>query len=191
MPRSKRKRGNRKINPTFFVFCEGKTEASYVAYLRKNFRIPIQIKTKISGSRINENQIKSCLKHETKTSKDKIFLLYDLDVDGVLDRILAIKNAELLISNPCIELWFLLHFQNQTANLNSEHCLQLLKGHITNYKKGSQRESIMNEICDRVDKAVERANQLNSPKNPSTTVQVFIEIIRDLKEKNKNETQQR
>lgn len=183
MPRSKRKRGNRKINPTFFVFCEGKTEASYVAYLRKTFRIPIQIKTKISGSRLNQKLIKSCLKHETKTSKDKIFLLYDLDVDGVLDRIKAIENAELLISNPCIELWFLLHFQDQTANLNSGNCLQLLKSHVSDYSKGALRDSVMHEICNQVDEALERANQLKSPENPSTTVQVFIKTIKELKKK--------
>lgn len=183
MPRSKRKRGNRKINPTFFVFCEGKTEESYVAYLRKTFRIPIQIRTKTSGRRINQKLVKSCLKHETQTPKDKIFLLYDLDVEGVLDRIQAIENAELLISNPCIELWFLLHFQNQTAPLNSGNCLKHLKNHISNYSKGAQRDSIMNEICNQVDLAVERANQLKSPDNPSTTVQVFIETIKELKEK--------
>ena len=61
--------------------------------------------------------MKSFLKGRPTSSKDKTFLLYDIDVDGIPDKLKKIKNTTLLVSNPCIELWFLLHFKNQTANI--------------------------------------------------------------------------
>ena len=36
------------MNPTFFVFCEGKTEAAYVDLLRRSFRMPVEIIAKVS-----------------------------------------------------------------------------------------------------------------------------------------------
>ncbi|WP_282773954.1 RloB family protein [Phaeodactylibacter xiamenensis] len=181
MARSKRTRGKRKMNPTLFVFCEGETEESYVAFLRSKYRVPIQIKTKIAGNRITQRLVKSYMKGETQTPKDKIFLLYDLDVQGVLERLKKIDKAELLISNPCIELWFLLHYQNQTATLDSGHCLRILKNHIPNYRKGAQKDSVMSGLCEKADAAIERANELSSPDNPSTTVQSFVQLLKDLK----------
>ena len=46
--KAKQPRG-KKMNPTFFVFCEGKTEAAYVDLLRRSFRVPVEI---IAGSAI-------------------------------------------------------------------------------------------------------------------------------------------
>ena len=48
----------KKIKPTFFVFCEGKTEELYVKFLKSQFRIPILIDSKIAKNGINENYIK-------------------------------------------------------------------------------------------------------------------------------------
>lgn len=33
-----RKSKGKQINPTFFVFCEGKTEEQYIEYLRSKFK---------------------------------------------------------------------------------------------------------------------------------------------------------
>jgi len=51
---SKRKR----INPHFWVFCEGKTEESYISYLRSMYRIHIEIVTKIVGNKITDRFIR-------------------------------------------------------------------------------------------------------------------------------------
>ena len=40
--KAKQPRG-KKMNPAFFVFCEGKTEAAYVDLLRRSFRVPVEI----------------------------------------------------------------------------------------------------------------------------------------------------
>ena len=79
MNRNKRISKPRKINPTYFVFCEGKTERSYIEYLRAKYRLPIHIDFQIAKS-ITEKHISSYKKNKANHLKDKIYLVYDLDV---------------------------------------------------------------------------------------------------------------
>ena len=48
------------MNPTFFVFCEGKTEAAYVDLLRRSFRVPVEIIARVSDSNISQPYIDRC-----------------------------------------------------------------------------------------------------------------------------------
>lgn len=107
--KAKQPRG-KKMNPTFFVFCEGKTEAAYVDLLRRSFRMPVEIIAKVSDSNINQQYIDRCKRDRFTTKEDKTFLMFDLDVAGMLERLQKIDDAILLLSNPCIEYWFLLHY---------------------------------------------------------------------------------
>jgi hypothetical protein len=62
--------------------------------------------------------------------------MYDADVTMILDRLLKIKSAKLLASNPSIELWFLLHYKNQTANISTDDCIrELCNRNNNNYKE--------------------------------------------------------
>lgn len=54
MGREKRYSKAKKINPHFWVFCEGETEEAYVKHLRSQYRIPIEIVPKIVGNKITE-----------------------------------------------------------------------------------------------------------------------------------------
>jgi 20S proteasome alpha/beta subunit len=103
MGRERRKSKIRKINPTFYVFCEGETEKEYINYLRSRYRVPIEIKSKISGNKISQRFITSYLSDIIFTKDDKIFLFYDEDVTDIIDKLKAIKNGQLLLTNPCIE----------------------------------------------------------------------------------------
>ena len=49
----------KKINPHFWVFCEGKTEEAYIRFLRSEYRLPVEIVTKIAGCDISERYIRS------------------------------------------------------------------------------------------------------------------------------------
>ena len=95
------------MKPTFFVFCEGETEMAYVKFLRSLYRAPIQVIVKKGKSNISEDYIEKSKNEYVRTEQDKVFLMYDLDVDGMLEQLQKIPNAELLVSNPCVELWFL------------------------------------------------------------------------------------
>lgn len=39
----------KKINPHYWVFCEGETEEAYVRHLRTEYRLPIEIVPKYRG----------------------------------------------------------------------------------------------------------------------------------------------
>jgi len=168
----------KKINPHYWVFCEGETEAAFVAHLRSKLRVPIEIVTKVIGNRITQRLINSHKQGKPIDPKDKDFLIYDADVPVTLERLKAIKSAILIASNPSIELWFLLHYKNQSANISTNDCIRELCNRNRNtYKKGvidSRLEMKLTESCE---KACERAKGLYLFDNPSTNMYVFIEEL--------------
>ena len=56
------------MNLTFFVFCEGKTEAAYVDLLRRNFRVPMEIIARVSDSNISQPYIDRCKRERFTTN---------------------------------------------------------------------------------------------------------------------------
>lgn len=80
---------SRTMKPVFLIFCEGETEEAYLDYLKQAYRSPIRIVPKIEGDSISQRLI-DVRKKELKISKtDKIlvFLMYDMDVPVVNERI--------------------------------------------------------------------------------------------------------
>ena len=183
---SRRKSRGKRINPTFYVFCEGQTEEEYVKFLRSKYRIPIEINSKRAGDDISQRFINSYLKTKTSHKKDQVFLMYDLDVEGTLERLNQIEGT-LLVSNPCIELWFLLHHQDQRASIASENCVRQLGTHCADYEKGKLSENLKNTLIESMDDATERAERLQRFDNPSTTVNDFITELERVKRSKRRE----
>lgn len=182
MRQSNRISKGKQINPTFFVFCEGKTEEHYLLFLRSKYKFPIDIK--IVKSSITEKLILNYKKNKPSHEKDKNYLMYDLDVEGMLPKLQLIKNAELICSNPCFEYWYLLHYQEHNAHLTSENCItKLLHQHKT-YKKGTLDNKLKEKLIEKQDKAINRAAKLKKHQNPSSHV---FQIINDIKAFRKNE----
>ena len=80
---------SRTMKPVFLIFCEGETEEAYLDYLKQAYRSPIRIVPKIERDSISQRLI-DVRKKELKISKtDKIlvFLMYDMDVPVVNERI--------------------------------------------------------------------------------------------------------
>jgi len=168
----------KKINPKFWVFCEGKTEKAYIEFLRTTYRLPIKIIPQIVGSRISDKLILSYLVKREKHPKDQVFLLYDADVREVLQRLKQIINAKLLASNPSIELWFLLHYKNQSARISEAECIrQLCNRNRNGYKKGFIDDKLKQRLNEKQDDACFRAKKTSLFNNPSTNVS---ELIKEL-----------
>lgn len=146
------------MNPTFFVFCEGKTEAAYVDLLRRNFRVPVEIIARVSDSNISQPYIDRCKRDRFTTPEDKTFLMFDLDVPGMLDQLKKIKDATLLLSNPCIEYWFLLHYVNVNREISSSECLEFLKSKDPAYSKGEFSTAMKRILIENIEDATVRAN---------------------------------
>lgn len=85
-------------------------------------------------------------------------------------------NIRLVVSNPCFELWYLLHFQHQTAGLTRPMVVQMLKQHLPEYRKSSLLYPILREstrtAIDRARSLADRAGRevLGPFPNPSTNV---------------------
>ncbi len=73
MARKRSASKGKKINPHFWVFCEGKTEEAYISCLRSKYRIPIEIVSKIVGSKITDRFIKEYKKGNQFMQKTRIF----------------------------------------------------------------------------------------------------------------------
>jgi hypothetical protein len=178
MGRKTRISKGKQMKPNFFVFCEGETEIAYVKFLRSLYRVPIQVITKKGKSNISEDFIVKSKNEYVQTEQDKVFLMYDLDVDGMLEQLQKIPNAELLVSNPCVELWFLLHYQEQKTEISSGKCIQKLQKFSKEYKKGTLSEEEKDVFTKNKALAVERAKKLAEFQNPSSTVYKFMEMLK-------------
>lgn len=168
------------MKPTFFVFCEGKTEAAYVDLLRRNFRVPMEIIARVSDSNISQPYIDRCKRERFTTSEDKTFLMFDIDVPNMLERLRRIKDATLLLSNPCVEYWFLLHYKDVASELTSAECVARLRKHDADYSKGAFSAPMKIRLIESIADAVSRAATKAPYSNPSSTVYLLInEILRN------------
>ena len=111
--------------------------------------------------------------------QDKVFLMYDLDVDGMLEQLQKIPNAELIVSNPCIELWFLLHYQDQKLEISSYKCIKKLQKVSKEYKKGTLSEEEKDVLAKNKDQALERAKKLVEFQNPSTAIHRLLDLLKE------------
>jgi hypothetical protein len=176
---ARRKPQGRQINPTYYVFCEGETEKTYVKHLKSQYRIPIEIDSHVTKNKISTRYINAYLKSKPRDDKDKIFLMYDLDVPEMFDKIRRIPGI-LLASNPCVEYWFLLHHKDQTAELTSKACVLNLCALNSSYKKGALNNDLKRLLVTNKEQAIIRAKAKVIYNNPSSTVYKLIESLESI-----------
>ncbi|MDE5628242.1 MAG: RloB family protein [Muribaculaceae bacterium] len=177
MARKVKQARGKKMNPTFFVFCEGKTEAAYVDLLRRSFRVPVEIIARVSDSNISQPYIDRCKRERFTTQEDKTFLMFDLDVPGMMEHLRKIKDAVLLLSNPCIEYWFVLHYKDINKEMSSAECLALLKGIDADYRKGAFSTVMKKILTDAIEDAAKRAKSKEAYTNPSSTINLLTDEL--------------
>lgn len=127
---------------------------------------------------------------------DEVWCVFDVDENE--DKIQeAVEKAEesdikIALSNPCFEIWFLLHFKFRDTRLTCDDAIKELKDYLPQYSKN---EDIFYKIVDKRDTAISHAKKLNeihkknrnndlySPdSNPSTQVFKLVEYILDYTE---------
>ncbi len=128
---------------------------------------------------------------------DSVWAMFDRDIHSRFDeaRDLARGNGiRLAISNPCFELWGILHYQEQNGPLGRRECQRQLGGLCPNYSAGSSkvfgdREVIEQKYAVAVKRAISsvrsRKEEGKSGGNPSTTVHLLTEFIRRFKSRGK------
>ncbi len=149
--------------PVDLIVCEGETEIDYLRELAKWKRVSIDIK-KSKGT-----DPMSVVTTAKKCSKDydKIFCMFDKDYHAeiffqAIEMCLKLGFIP-VISNPCIEVWFLKHFLFRQAALGGpKETLNALRKHLPKYEKDGV--ITFYETYPLIDTACRNAKNLNSRK---------------------------
>lgn len=178
----RRKSKGKRINPTYWVFCEGETEKEYISFLRTKYRLPFEIISKVSGSNINNQFIKKSKQEKPVHPKDKNFLVYDGDIPEIVEQLKKVDDASKVLSTPSIELWFLYHYKDQKALISTADCVKELSSrNKKSYKKGFIDKKLRLKLSDHWRKACERAKKSKFPQNPSSNMHILIEELERVK----------
>lgn len=197
-PRSKPRRrvSNDANRRSLLLFVEGrKTEPTYLTHWHRRHRkdilvtiaefhgVPLSLAKRACQQRATEKRAK-----QEGRPHDEIWCVFDRDdhvnIEEAL-RLCASNEIKVAFSNPCIELWFQLHFTEQTAHLSRRQAQRNVKDHVNIDKEVSETAFVT--LRDRYERARGRAQALDrkhhddgSPigSNPSSTVWRLIDSIR-------------
>lgn len=142
----RRKAGSRQPRKRFLVYCEGKvTEVVYLKGLRTELRsgnLHIEI-----GNEHAEplRLVKEAIAHARRSRQrgdepyDQIWCVFDVEAPAAhpnLEEALKLagtSDVRCAVSNPCFELWLLLHFVNRSMYLTTTEACRLLEKHLDGY----------------------------------------------------------
>ncbi len=145
-------RQKRQGKPTYTIIIEGETEYWYFQKLKEHERkLVVNIQPTIpKGKKLSELFDK--VKEEANRDEQiKIFWIIDLDkviqdqnTEGLRMYLSELERKEYnnvitIFNNPCLEFWFLLHFENTTKYYQRCHeTIDELKKHLANYSKSKK-----------------------------------------------------
>lgn len=159
----------------FLIYCEGEvTEPAYLLDIRNYLRSPlIDIVIGPKYGRDPKGLVELAIAHRARARRqarlegdenllyDEVWCVCDVDEHRRLPDARQQARAhsiELAISNPCIELWFLLHFSNRSAYIERKAAQSALKARVPGYEK----EIDFSVLKGKCGKAKSRAEQLDA-----------------------------
>lgn len=89
-------------------------------------------------------------------------------------------KAELLLSNPCFEIWLLLHAKNQKSVLSTDAVIKELKRSAPvwhNYNKAAYTDTQKAFLREHLEVAISRSKILKDFQNPSSRMYKLLEIL--------------
>ncbi len=122
---ARKKRNTRQVLPTYAVILDGKTEEIYFdtlkGYLKeKGKTLDFQIKPELP-QRKSPKQVKELIEKLRKENYDQIYWIVDFDqilhnnhikdFTTLYQQYQNTEQVQILVNNPCWEIWFLLHFK--------------------------------------------------------------------------------
>ncbi|MDR1524904.1 MAG: RloB family protein [Tannerella sp.] len=188
-----RKEKNRPLNITYLILVEGSTELIYFQNLKEahgHFGFTIKLKKAKHGN--PATLIEEALKESEKGVYSQIWCVYDCDVlvknknetfDGVYRRAQK-KGIQFAESMPCIEVWFVLHFEKpKNSYQDGDAVVTDLKKHIPDYRKNQnwQERNLYSSLKEHSTQAL--TNVLKLPliahycENTATSVNVLVQIF--------------
>lgn len=207
------KRGARRkqVKPVILIVTEGsQTEPKYFGHFRtrqKNIDIRVVGSRSSAGETDYMSLVRKAIDYKnknglSKAQGDTIWVVADADVNYNNPNPIADKEAALAkvrkqaqqhdisiaLSNPCFELWYLLHFQYTTAFLKDYEAVKvLLKQNLHDYEKSGD---VFHLLLPYISEAVQRAKRLEEyhlqngakqpfgiKENPATNVYQLVEEL--------------
>jgi hypothetical protein len=194
----KRRKPHRLPNKLVLILCEGaKTEPHYFNGIRRKKRISSAHVAVIPGNICGTDpaNIVNYAKEEKRRRAryldyDEVWCVFDRDehhnIAEAFDNAKR-NNIKVAFTNPCFELWLLLHFADQRGHIERNQLIRQLKKHIPDYDKSMQ--NCHDLVCHSEDIAVSRAEEIrdwhignNNPEthNPSTSVDRLVRSINSI-----------
>jgi hypothetical protein len=180
------------------IVCEGEaTEPGYFKAFQHEVRnrlVHVEVSTETGVPRTvveiarrlkNEAEVAAKQQHDQNLRWDEVWGVFDVDAHPKLDEARELAKAhaiELAISNPCFELWALLHFQDQRAHIERHKARAALQCYLRGYDKVLDFRAMAPGYPDAARRALEldrEAERHNKPGcNPTTGVYRLTESIR-------------
>jgi hypothetical protein len=152
-PSFKRNASTRTIGKKILIACEGKqTEPKYFNAIRRDLRLttvqvlilphdgtdPLSVVNAVLEARKDKKREKTWF-----DDQDSAWAVFDGDEHIANNRpnwcqaiqIAKSQKINLAITNPSIEFWYLIHFQDHSATIARDKAKERLKQHIPNYDK--------------------------------------------------------
>ena len=199
--RPTRSPSNRSLRPALLVFTEGeKTEPQYLTPWLRQHRASVTVEidrrhgTPMTLVSMAIDAQSAAAKDERRgrgTAPSGIWCVFDRDEHPLVEeaKALAATNGILVaFSNPCFELWLLLHYQDQIGWLERDRAQSLFKTAASLRKYKQLPPEITDHLMQHNDEAADRARRLDqlhsgngSPEgeNPSSSVWRLIDAIRN------------
>ena len=191
----------RKTNPAFAIVADGETEIWYLQMMKQNERqVRLTIKPELPKKKRIEDQCELVCKL-AQGEYDKVFWIVDLDQikkeqreatggkkdpmrtfiecrEKVLHGKKYAKRVRVIVNNPCLEFWFLLHFiYTAKAYKDYNEMKEDFKKHMKDYDKNkayykAENNDIYSKLKPYLNTAMEHSDRLGSfePKDPSRAV---------------------
>lgn len=186
----------------FIIVVEGeKTEHRYFEALEPGeFIMRARVKPYVVPSRDGNSSVRHLIENAEQakaqfsalTPRDEIWIVFDVDKHSGSNRIEQIHSAiheadaqkwHVALSNPCFEVWLLLHVTDDLTNIDDagRSAEEKLRGLLGGYKKSKVPQSCLNldAIRNAIARAKARDTDPNSPipELPGTRVYRLVERL--------------
>ena len=191
------RRASRGLPPrrVIIIVCEGaRTEPSYFEGLRQRRRLRTA-QVRVFPGRTSGNEPSTLIGFARKLQVEfptaEVFCVFDYDgrpqIMELLDQCRAKPELRPVLSNPCVELWFLLHYEYFAREETQQDLKRRLRAHIPRYEKLGT--SLYDLLESHQARALPRARRLREnhealgrlpQANPSTSVDILVEVLYSL-----------
>ncbi len=159
-----RRQMKKEIRATYAIVCEGYTEWYYFDYIKSKRRYPFKLKPELpvhSSYRHIFEKAKALLQKEEYSA---VFCVFDLDkikednrMEEFISECKKLRTKKIIpvLSFPCIEVWFLFHYQRNYSSRyyeSYEQLLPVLRTYVPDYCK-EQKYYKKGSLFDALDSA--------------------------------------